>query len=126
MLKVLVKNENDLVPIGIVVSSFVGTVTLVKGVLSIDLIVGTRKNPSVFFVVDSQCHFNALLGRDWIHSNLCVPSSLHQSLLFWNNEDVEIVQAVKRPFMTESNAIDVVFYYNSNMSPISTVKHFVK
>lgn len=53
MLKVLGKNEDDLVPIGIVVNSFLGIVTLAKGVLPIELTIGTRKNASIFFVVDS-------------------------------------------------------------------------
>lgn len=43
-LKVLRKNEHELVLMEIAVSSFVGTITSAKGVLPIELIVETRKN----------------------------------------------------------------------------------
>lgn len=76
--------------------------------------------------MDFQSHFNALLGRDWIHSNLCVPLSLPSVTLFWNGNNVETMQTDKRMFVTKSNATKVMFYYNNNMSPTSLVKHFVK
>lgn len=116
MLKILGKTEDDLIPIGITISSFVNTITSAKSVLPIKLVVETKKNTFVFFVVDSQSHFNALLRRDWIHSNLCVPSSLHQSLLFWNNVNVEKVQANIKPFLAEYNVSKAVFYHNNNVS----------
>lgn len=103
-----------------------GIVTSTKGVLLIELVVGTRKNTSIFFVVDSQSHFNALLRRDWIHSNLCVPSSLHQLLLFWNSDNVETMKVDKKPFVIESNQLEVVFYPNNNMMPTNLIKHFTK
>jgi hypothetical protein len=34
-----------------------------------------------------------LLGRYWIHSNGCVPSTLHQCLIQWLGDDVEVVSA---------------------------------
>ena len=63
-----------------------------------------------FFVVESKSYYNALLGRDWIHASLCVPSSLHQVLLFWNNEEVEVVKADNRPFMVTANAVEARYY----------------
>lgn len=126
MLKILGKTDDDFVPTGIAISSFIGIVTSTKSVFLIELMVGTGKNMSIFFVVDSQFHFNALLGRDYIHSNLCVPSSLQQSLLFWNNDNVEMVQADRKPFIAKSNVSEVVFYHNNNMSPTNLIRHFVK
>jgi hypothetical protein len=38
-------------------------------------------------------HYNLLLGRDWIHSNGCIPSTLHQCLIQWVGDDVEVVLA---------------------------------
>ena len=34
-----------------------------------------------------------LLGRDWLHANQCVPSTLHQQLVQWVNDEVEVVPA---------------------------------
>jgi hypothetical protein len=33
-----------------------------------------------------------LLGRDWIHANECVPSTLHQCVIQWIGDEVEVVQ----------------------------------
>ena len=34
------------------------------------------------------------MGRDWIHANCCIPSTLHQCLIQWvNNDDVEVIEA---------------------------------
>jgi hypothetical protein len=32
-----------------------------------------------------------LLGRDWIHTNECVPSTLHQYVIQWIGDEVEVV-----------------------------------
>ncbi|CAL9000921.1 unnamed protein product, partial [Prunus brigantina] len=66
---------------------------------------------TVFFVVETTTLFNALLGRDWIHGSMCVPSSLHQFLQFWHDDgSVEIVQGDAWPFMAPANAMEAKFY----------------
>jgi hypothetical protein len=37
--------------------------------------------------------YNVLLIRDWIHTNECVPSTLHQCVIQWISDEVEVVQA---------------------------------
>jgi hypothetical protein len=51
--------------------------------------------PTAFFVVDVKGRYNVLLGRDWIHTNECVPSTLHQCIMQWIGDEVEVVQANK-------------------------------
>ena len=46
-----------------------------------------------YFVVDSDGCYSALLGRDWIHTNCCVPSTMHQCLMQWDGDEVEVVHA---------------------------------
>jgi hypothetical protein len=41
--------------------------------------------------VEIQGYYNAILGHNWIHANCCVPSTLHQFLIQWVGEEVEIV-----------------------------------
>jgi hypothetical protein len=41
--------------------------------------------------VDVKGNYNALLGRDWIHVNGCVPSMLHQCIIQWVGDEIEIV-----------------------------------
>jgi hypothetical protein len=44
-----------------------------------------------FFVAETQGNFSLILGRDWIHANQCVSSTLHQFLIQWVGDEVEIV-----------------------------------
>lgn len=68
----------------VIVTNFTGETVKPKGILPVDLKVGSRERKTAFFVVDTAAAYNALLGRDWIHSNYCIPSSLHQFLVLWN------------------------------------------
>jgi hypothetical protein len=64
-----------------------------------------------FFVVNNDLTYNALLGRDWIHSNWVVPSSLHQLLVFWKDDNnIEMVKVDERPFVTYNNNVDEQLY----------------
>lgn len=66
---------------------------------------------TTFFMVDTSSNYNALLGRDWIHSNWCVPSSLHQLLLFWNdNNSIEVVFVDEKPFLASTNNVEAQLY----------------
>jgi hypothetical protein len=49
--------------------------------------------PTTFFVVDVKGRYNVLLGQDWIHTNECVSSTLHQCVMQWIGDEVEVVQA---------------------------------
>ena len=58
-----------------------------------------------------------LIGREWIHDDRCIPSSLHQCLVFWNQRDeVEIMHADNRPFNAETNSAEY-FMYEMNYGP---------
>jgi len=52
-----------------------------KWVASMELTVGSKTLATAFFVSDVQGNFSLILGRDWIHANQCVPSTLHQILI---------------------------------------------
>jgi hypothetical protein len=64
-----------------------------KGVASMELTVGSKTIPTAFFIAEVQGNYNAILGCNWIHPNHCVPSTLHQFLILWVGEEVEIVHA---------------------------------
>jgi hypothetical protein len=42
--------------------------------------------------MDGKGTYNLLLGRDWIHANYCIPSTMHQCLIQWQGDNVEVVQ----------------------------------
>ena len=82
MLRKLLKTESDLIATDVSVSGFFGGATKTKSVIPIEVKVGNKVAIIAFFVVNTNLAYNALLGRDWIHSNWVIPSSLHQLLVF--------------------------------------------
>ncbi|CAL2240286.1 unnamed protein product [Prunus armeniaca] len=76
--------------------------------------VGTKELKIAYFVVDTtSTTYNALLGRDWIHQSLCIPSTLHQQLALWNEEGyMEIVEADPRPFLPSAMCFEARYYHD--------------
>jgi hypothetical protein len=73
--------EKELMKTNMTLSDFSGEASNARGIISKELIVGSKIVPTTFFVVDTQGKYNVLLGGDWIHANGCVPSTLHQSII---------------------------------------------
>ncbi|KAM2400269.1 hypothetical protein ACFXTH_036735 [Malus domestica] len=67
IMKALRRSNDELIPSGITMSSFVGDKSQTKGVLPLTVNIAGRTHMTAFFVVDSKTEYNALLGRDWIH-----------------------------------------------------------
>ena len=65
-------------------------------------------------MIDSTTNYNILLGRDWIHANWCVSSSLHQFLLFWKGNEVKVVQADKQPFLAATCSVEAKYLVMSS------------
>ncbi|CAL8151983.1 unnamed protein product [Prunus armeniaca] len=114
------RTEKDLIPTRLTVTKFAGGITKTHGILDVDVIVGTKKLKIAFFVVDTMSTtYNALLGRDWIHQSLCVPSTLHQQLALWNEEGyIEIVEADPRPFLPSAMCFEAR-YYHDDLGPFT-------
>jgi hypothetical protein len=70
-----------------------GTPIPTRGIANMELTIGNKTLATAFFVVDVQGSYNLILERDWIHANCCVPSSLHQFLIQWVRDAVEIVHS---------------------------------
>jgi hypothetical protein len=88
------KQDDELVKTNMTLSG-VGTNSSIKanGVTSVELTIGTKTLVAAFFVANVEGNFSLILGRDWIHANQCVSSTLHQMLLQWVGDDVEQVHA---------------------------------
>ncbi|KAM1224307.1 hypothetical protein ACFX2G_044186 [Malus domestica] len=82
IMKALRRFNDELIPSGITMSSFVEDKSQTKGVLPLAVNITGRNHMTAFFIVDSKTEYNALLGRDWIHLTSCIPSSLYQMLVF--------------------------------------------
>jgi hypothetical protein len=93
MFEKLGHHEKELIRMNMTLSGFSGEASDAKGIISEELIVGSKTVPIAFFVVDVKGRYNILLGRDWIHANGCVPSTLHQCVVQWVGDEVEIIEA---------------------------------
>jgi hypothetical protein len=52
-----------------------------RGIISMEVTVGRKSLATAFFIVEVQGNYSIILGRDWIHDNHYVPSTLHQFLI---------------------------------------------
>ena len=53
--------------------------------------IGSKTLPTTFFVISGKGAYNLLLGRDRIHANGCISSTMHQCLIQWVGDKIEIV-----------------------------------
>ena len=60
--------------------------------MNVKLTIESKTLLTTFFVIDGKWSYSLLLGREWIHANCCVPSTMHQCLIQWHGDDVELVR----------------------------------
>jgi hypothetical protein len=75
VLRRLGHSVGDLIKTNIMLCDFNGQTSEAQGVLSVDLTVGGKTVPTSFFL--STARARTPLGRDWIHANCCIPSTMH-------------------------------------------------
>lgn len=85
------KLVDDLIKTNMLLNDFNHNPSEAKGVLYIELTVRSKTLSTAFFVIDSKGSYSLLLGRDWIHANCCIPSTMHQVFIQWDGNQAEIV-----------------------------------
>ena len=91
MYRKLGKGDQDLTKTDMMLKDFEGNVSPAKGAVCVELTIGSKTLPTTFFVINGKGAYNLLLGRDWIHANCCVPSTMHQCLVQWIGGKIEVV-----------------------------------
>ena len=79
-LKKLKQSTYTITSSSVVITGFAGERRKAEAVVTVHVTVGSRVCETCFFVIRTGSSYNALLGRDWIHANKCVPSLMHQHL----------------------------------------------
>jgi hypothetical protein len=82
----------DLTPTSIILNDFAGNPSDTKGCVHVDLMIGSKTLLTTLFVIVGKRAYSLLLGRDWIHANYCIPSTMLQQLVQWVDDDIEVVQ----------------------------------
>ena len=87
----LCKGPEDLIETDMMLKDFRGNASKTKGAINVELTIGSKTLLATFFVIDGKDSYSLLLGHEWIHANCCVPSTMHQCLIQWHGDDVELV-----------------------------------
>jgi len=91
MYRKLGKGDQDLTKTDMMLKDFEGNVSPAKGAVCVELTIDSKTLLTMFFVINGNGAYNLLLGRDWIHANCCVPSTMHQCLVKWVGDKTEVV-----------------------------------
>jgi hypothetical protein len=76
-----------------------------RGVVSMELTVGSKSLATAFVMIEVQGNYSVILGHDWIHANCCIPSTLHQFLIQWIDDEVEVVHADASAYIALADAM---------------------
>ena len=87
------KGPEDLLETDMMLRDFRGNTSKTQGAINVELTIGSKTLLTTFFVIDGKGSYSLLLGRDWIYANCCIPSTMHQCLIQWHGDDVELVRA---------------------------------
>lgn len=88
-----------------------------------DLTIGSNSSKTTFFVVEANTSYNALLGWDKIHANICViiiTSSFDVLLL---DGLIETIKANNKLFMINLEMIHAWLYSDDNALGIDNIGH---
>jgi hypothetical protein len=69
--------EDDLIQTYMMLKDFDSAVSPARGAICVDLTIGSKTLPTTFFVINGKGSYSTLLGREWIHANCCIPSTMH-------------------------------------------------
>jgi hypothetical protein len=91
--KKLGREDDELVKTNLTLNDVGGNSMEARDIVSMELTVGSKSLVTAFFIVEVQGNYSIILGRDWIHVNHCVPSTLHQFLIQWIDDEIKVVHA---------------------------------
>jgi hypothetical protein len=85
------REDDELVKTNLMLNSMRGNPMEARGIISMELTVGRKSLTTAFFIVEVQGNYSVILGHNWIHANHCVHSTLHQFLIQWIDNEIEVV-----------------------------------
>ena len=89
--------------------------------MSIDLLVGEQKlgvyrHSSWLRQLQYTTHSWVEIGS----TQICIPSTLHQFLIFWNGEEVEVISADSKPFVARVHSAEALLY-DDHIGPVKLI-----
>jgi hypothetical protein len=105
IIKKLGREDDELMKTNLTLNGVEGNPIEARGVISMELTIASKSLAVAFFIVEVQGNYSVILGHDWIHANRCVPSTLHQFLIQWIDDEIEVVHADVSAYIALANAI---------------------
>jgi hypothetical protein len=103
--KKLGREDDELVKTNLTLTGMGDNPMEARGVISMELTIGSKLLSTAFFVIEVQGNYSVILGHNWIHANHCIPSTLHQFLIQWLNDEIEVVHVDVSAYIALANAI---------------------
>jgi hypothetical protein len=103
--KKLGREDDKLVKTNLMLNGVGGNPMEAQGVISMELTVGSKSLATAFFIVEVQGNYSVIFGHDWIHANCCIPSTLHQFLIQWIDDEIEVVHTDASAYIALANAM---------------------
>ena len=122
-LKKLDKSKSNLISTNMKMTNFISEVIDAIGVPVANITMGSNRLSFTFFVMNAKPTYSVLLGRDWIHFNQSIPSTLHQLLMFWDKGKVKVVPVDNNHFSTNITMAKSIFY-STQVKPIIVIDDF--
>ena len=104
LFKKLGKEDSELMKTNLTLNGVGGSPMEAKGAMSMQLTVGSKSLATAFFVVEVQGNYSVILGCDWIYANRCIPSTLHQFLIQWIDDEIEVVHVDSSAYIALADA----------------------
>jgi hypothetical protein len=79
--KKLGREGDELVKTNLTLNGVGGNPMEARGVVSMELTIRSKLLATTFFIVEVQGNYSIVLGRNWIHTNRWISSTLHQFLI---------------------------------------------
>jgi hypothetical protein len=103
--KKLGREDNKLVKTNMMLIGVGGNSMEAWGIISMELTIGSKSLATAFFVVEVQGNYSVIIGRGWIHANHCIPFALHQFLIKWIDNEIEVVHADASAYIALADAL---------------------
>jgi hypothetical protein len=81
LFKKLRREGNELMKNNLTLHGMGGNIMEARGIISMELTIGSKSLATAFFIIEVQGNYSVILGRDCIHDNCSIPSTLHQFLI---------------------------------------------
>jgi hypothetical protein len=85
------REDDELVKTKMMLNGVGSNPMVARGIVSLELTIGCKSLATSFFIVKVQGNYSVILGCNWIHTNRCVPSTLHQFFIQWIDDEIEVV-----------------------------------